>query len=45
MRLYAKADAWTNEDISTRSGTGLIIRDLPTEKISLIRTKAEKLLE
>lgn len=45
MRLYAKPYPWMSEDIVSRSGNGLIVRDTPTEKRSIIETKVSKLLE
>ncbi len=45
MRLYAKSDMWASEEILTRSGSGIIVRDTPTEKRSIIESKVAKLLE
>ena len=44
MRLYAKPGIWTSEEIASRSGSGLIVRDLPTEKRSYMTTRSDHAL-
>jgi hypothetical protein len=36
MKLYSKSEPWTSDEISTRTGSGLIVREVSTEKKSLI---------
>lgn len=45
MRLYAKPGAWSADEIASRSGSGIVVRDTPTEKRSVIETKSMKILE
>ena len=44
MRLYAKPGTWTSEEIASRSGSGLTVRDLPTEKRSYMTTRSDRAL-
>ena len=45
LRLYAKPDIWTSEEIASRSGSGLTVRDLPTEKRSYMTTRSDRSLD
>lgn len=43
MKVYAKDAIWTESEIASRSGSWLTIRELPTEKSSIISRKIENL--
>ncbi len=44
MNIYKKSGEWTNVEITARSGSGIIAKNMPTEWRSLITTKIEALL-
>ncbi len=43
MKIYSKTDAWTESEIASRSGSGLTIREVSTEKSSIISRKIQNL--
>lgn len=45
MRLYAKPESWSSDEIGSRSGSDMLVNDTPTEKRSIIEAKVNKLLE
>lgn len=44
MNIYKKSGEWTDAEITARSGSGIIAKNMLTEKRSLITTKIEALL-
>lgn len=43
MNIYTKPTPWTNEEILKRSWSGLIIKESPTEKYSILENRAKTL--
>jgi hypothetical protein len=44
MILYMKPDAWTEVERNSRTGSGIITKEFPTEKRSVIQNKANSLI-
>ena len=44
MNIYIKSGSWENAEIVTQSGSGIIIRNMPTEKLSILRKKVDSIL-
>lgn len=44
MNIYIKSGSWTDEEIASQSGISVVIRVMPTERLSIIRKKTDSLL-